>query len=87
MEEAGVESSQENPARERVRSAHEPHGTQRRNAEVKTEAARLRSVSASGAGLGRIIICPPGKEGGEWDSGWDASADSRPSIPHTVPTT
>ena len=87
MEEAGAESAQENPARERVCSAREPQGTQRRNAEVKTETARLGSVSASGAGLGRIIICPPGKEGGEWDSGWDASADSRPSIPHAVPTT
>lgn len=87
MEEAGAESAQENPAREGVRSACEPQGTRRRNAEVKAEPAPLGSVSASGAGLGRIIICPPGTWGGGLDTDWSASADSRPSIPQAIPTT
>lgn len=76
MEEAGAESTQENPGKERVCSTREPQGTWRKDAAVKTEPARLGSVSASAAGLGRIIICP--QANGELDTCWDASADSRP---------
>lgn len=45
MEEAGAESAQEDPARERVHSAREPQGTQRRNAEMKAEPAPWVSLS------------------------------------------